>query len=377
MAQRRPAHHNRRNPSVDIPKYQPQTHMDAEAQAAHERQRALAQISDYDSENAGYGSDLPMKPPPPQRTTEELNLSVVQRHHPDVTSILSIAPYAVIYEFETIPEPVWEKKDIEGSLFICQLRPGSYGEDRYAAIVLNRRGLKNFDAPLIEVENGGVEINDPYVIITFIEEGRQRIYGVFIFSEGPGSSTEHSRILNGELMITLANSAGISRKAAEASAADAQARHTNGHVQEAERELEQDPTMGGEPMGREISLQQLFGQQRTRDAGYSVRTHHIDGSTSQATQAGGFETPQNIHPPLPPAPSQQQQTNALMDLFLGAGAPRSAGHHRQVQEPNSMAGAFQASAGQQFYQHIPQHAQVQQQPNVLADLFRRSGLPPQ
>lgn len=348
--------------------------MDADAQAAHERQRTLAQISDYDSENAGYGSDFPMKPPPPQRTTEELNLSVIQRHHPDVTNILSVAPYAVIYEFETIPEPSWEKKDIEGSLFICQLSPGSYGEDRYAAIVLNRRGLKSFDAPLIEVENGGVEVNDPYVIITFIEDGRQRIYGVFIFSEGEGSSTEHSRALNGELMVTLANSAGVSRKAAEASAAEAQARHTNGHVQQAERVL-QDSNMIGEPMGRQISLQQLFGQQREQDAGYSGRTHHHDGSIDQERP----QQPMSMAPSqakLPQPPPQQQQANALIDLFRSAGAPAQAQaqpqpQHAGMQQPQQaaqLAQLFQAGGA-------PQRQQPQQQANVLADLFRHSGVP--
>lgn len=341
--------------------------MDPDAQAAHERQRALAQISDYDSENAGYASDFPMKPPPPQRTTEELNLSVVQRHNPDVTHILSIAPYAVIYEFETIPEPAWDKKDIEGTLFICQLTPGAYGEDRFAAIVLNRRGLKNFDAPLIEIENGGVEVNDPYVIITFIEDGKQKIYGVFIFSEGLGTSTEHSRTLNGELMVTLANSAGVGRKAAEASAAEAQARHTNGHVQQAEQSLE-DSNMGGEPMGRQISLQQLFGQQREQDAGYSGRTHHLDGSTSHATQqqTTGISHSQ---PPLPAGPTQQHQANVLIDLFRSAGGPPQQ-PQQQPPQPNQLADLFHASGA-------PQPPHQQQQVNVLADLFRRSGLPPQ
>lgn len=338
--------------------------MDAEAQAAHERQRALGQISDYDSENAGYLSEHPMKPPPPRRTVEEMNLSVIQRHHPDVTHILTVAPYAVIYEFETIPEPTWEKKDIEGSLFICQLAPGAYGEDRFCAIVLNRRGLKSFTAPLIEVENGGVEVNDPYVIITFIDEGKQKIYGVFIFSEGPGSSTEDTRTINGNLMVTLANAAGISRKAAEASAREAQARHTNGHVQQAEREL-QESNVAGEPMSQQISLQQLFGQQRQHDAGHSGRTHHYDGSTTQGQQPQPSHYTQSMD--LPQPPSQQQQSNALLDLFKSAGAPPQAPPQENV---NQMAQLFQASGTAQ------QHSAQQQPPqrNVLADLFRNSGV---
>lgn len=369
--------------------------MDIQAQAAHERQRALAQISDYDSEPAGYGSEIPMKDPPERRTTEELNISVIQRIQPEVAGILSIAPYAVIYEFETIPQPAWEKKDIEGSLFICQLTPGSYGEDRYSAIVLNRRGLKNFDAPLIEVENGGVEVNDPYVIITFIEDGKQKIYGVFIFSEGPGSSTEHTRTLNGELMVMLANQAGLSRKTAEAAAAEAQARHTNGHVQEAGENLPEGSANGQQ------SLQQLFGQQRAQDAGYSGRTHHLDGSTSQPA-------PPPDQLPVPTPPSQQQQTNVLMDLFRGAGGqqhpqrqlpqqqqpqqyvsqqyvsqqhqPQAQQHSPQPEQTNALLSLLQGKASQGQAARPPpsqqpnqQSNQQQQPPNVLADLFRQYG----
>lgn len=339
--------------------------MDAEAQAAHERQRALGQISNYDSENA-YMLEHSMKPPPPRRTVEEMNLSVIQRHHPEVTHILTVAPYAVIYEFETIPEPTWEKKDIEGSLFICQLAPGAFGEDRFAAIVLNRRGLKNFDAPLIEVENGGVEVNDPYVIITFIEEGKQKIYGVFIFSEGPGSSTEHARTINGNLMVTLANAAGLSRKAAEASAKEAQARHTNGHLQEAGREL-QESSITGEPMSKQISLQQLFGEQRQLDAGHSGRTHHYDGSTTQGQQP----PPRSSQPAanLPQPPSQQHQTNALLDLFKSAGGPAQAQPANLQDNASQLAQLFQASGAP------PQRQQPPPQRNVLADLFRNSGVP--
>jgi hypothetical protein len=378
MSQRRHGH-SRRNPSVDIPKYQPQKQLSSEEQAVHERQRNLGQISDYDSENAGYTSELIMKPPPLQRTTDELNDIVVRRHHPEVARVLAVAPYAVIYEFETIPEPAWEKKDIEGSLFICQLTSGSYGEDRYAAIVLNRRGLKNFNAPLIEVENGGVEVTDPYVIITFIEEGKQKIYGVFVFSEGPGTSTEHSRTYSGELMVTLANQAGISRKAAELAAAEAQERHTKAHLQDAGASLE-DQNMAGEDMGRQINLHQLFGQQRAQDAGYSARSHHTDESTRMPTTAQ-FGT-SHIPQPTPPAPalaSSQDQSQKLMDLFRNAG-PAS---HQPPQRDNALGQLFEGKsipqqASQQSQQYTPQHTlPPSSQPNVLADLFRRSGFPAQ
>ncbi|RMZ78587.1 hypothetical protein DV738_g3778, partial [Chaetothyriales sp. CBS 135597] len=200
MAHRKTAH--RRNPSVDQPKYAPQTASSSSVAAV--AAVALAQTSDYESDIPAYGTELAHKPPPSNRTTQELNLSVLRRHDPEVASILSIAPYAVIYEFSPLPEPAWAKTGIEGTLFVCQLTPGPVGEDRYSAMVLNRRGLDNFEAPLMEEEDAGVEMTDEYVIISFKQRHEQKIYGVYIFSEGPGSSTADTREVNANLMKTLA-----------------------------------------------------------------------------------------------------------------------------------------------------------------------------
>lgn len=370
MSQQRRPGHSRRNPSVDIPKYTPQTHMDADAQAAHERQRALAQISDYDSENAGYTSDQLIRPTHPLRTVEQMNLSVVTRHQPEVTDILSVAPYAVIYEFETDPEPKWDKKEIEGSLFICKLTPGQFGEDRYSAVVLNRRSMKNFIAPLIDQENGGVEVNDPYVILTFIEEDVQKIYGVYIFSEGAGYSTEHSRTLNGDLMVKLANQAGLSRRSAEAAAADAHAKDLGRNMRQAEKAIpDASAANGNAPAAQQLGFEELVERQRARDADFSVRSHFYDGSIShQQTPAG----PSMSSPP--PIRHQQQQADVLMNLFRGSMPQQQAPQFHQP-PPQNYAPSYPATDGGHF-QH-PYQPNNQGQPNVLADLFRRSGLPTQ
>jgi hypothetical protein len=248
-------------------------------------------------------SDYPTKPPPRDRTNAEVNLSVLRRHNSEILSILNIAPYAVIYEFSPLPEPTWSKTGIEGSLFINQLTVGPYGEDRYNAIILNRRGLENFEVPLIEGENAGVEVTEEYVIISFKQGHELKIYGVYIFSEGVGTSTAQTRELTAELMKTLAVQSGASRQAAEAAAAEARAQHTNGHVKEAEATLEEQGM--GAPMGRQISLQQLFGQQRADDASFSARAHNVDGPTEYSN-------------PMP-GPPQDQQPNALLNLFRQAG----------------------------------------------------------
>jgi Dcp1-like decapping family len=308
MAQRRLGH-GRRNPSVDIPRYPPLGTAQPPPES-HSLPQHLPQVSDCDSDTPGYMSDYPAKVPPRDRTNDEVNLSVLRRHNSDIVSILHIAPYAVIYEFSPLPEPAWSKVGIEGSLFINQLFPGPYGEDRYNAIVLNRRGLDNFEAPLSEGENAGVEITEEYVIISFKQGHELKIYGVFIFSEGAGTSTERTRELTAELMKSLAAQAGLSRQTAEASAAEATARHTNGHMQEAEARLENQGM--GVPMGRQISLHQLFGQHRAEDASFSVRAHNIDGAVDEPTSLGYANMPQ-----MPP-PSAPQQ-DVLSDLFRRAG----------------------------------------------------------
>ncbi|EXJ91331.1 hypothetical protein A1O1_04443 [Capronia coronata CBS 617.96] len=272
------------------------------------RQSATAvQNSDYESDYQGYQSDYPTKAPPPNRTNEELNLAVLKRINPAISSILSIAPYAVVYEFSPIPQPEWTKTGVEGSLFICELVPGPYGEDRYCAIVLNRRGLDNFEAELREGENAGVEITGEYVIISFKEGHEQKIYGVYIFHDAPGSSTEHAMERNGELMKSLADHAGASRQAAEAAASAAVAQHTNGHMQQAEQTLHNQQAHAPMP-GQPVNLQQLFGQQRASDAGWSVRTHNLDGG-------GDFPGAMNFSSQGPPL----QKPDVLGDLFRRAG----------------------------------------------------------
>ena len=310
----RASYHTRRQASVDYPRHPPKS---LQAQNIPDAHQGLPP-SDYESDNAAYLSDLPASRPPQPRTNDELNLTVLRRHRPEVASILSIAPYAVIYEFNPQPEPTWNKSGIEGSLFICQLTPGPrLGEDRYTAIVLNRRGMENFDAELREADKTGVEIKDDYVIISLVEHGVQKIFGVFIFSEGPGSSTEKTRKLNAELMKQCAIQASSSLKTAEAAAAEALPGQKNGHAHSNEPSV-QDAALGV-PMGRQTSLQELFGRQRVEDASFSVRVHsptgrgHTDGMEQQLLD-------RNRQAPLgPQTAALPQQQDILGYLFRRAG----------------------------------------------------------
>ena len=310
----RVSNHTRRQASVDNPRHAP---LSLQAPALQPSYQA-PQASDYESDNPAYLSDLPISHAPRTRTDDELNITVLRRHNPEISSILSIAPYAVIYEFNPQPEPSWNKSGVEGSLFVCQLTPGpQLGEDRYSAVVLNRRGLETFEAELREADNTGVEITDDYVIVSLMEEGIQKIFGIFIFSEGPGSSTEKTRMLNAELMKQCAIQAGLSLKAAEAAATEALPEPNNGHAH-AEEPSVQDLAMGV-PMGRQTSLQELFGRQRVEDASFSVRVHSPE-DRSQVDGMGQrpFDRSRQVRSGPPPvAPSPQQ--DVLGDLFRRAG----------------------------------------------------------
>ena len=228
---------------------------------------------------------------------------------------------------------------MEGSLFLTELEPGIYGEDRYTALVLNRRGLDNFEAELREGDNAGIEITQDYVIISFKDGYEQKINGIFIFSEGPGTSTENTRAFNADLMKKLAVQAGLSKKAAEAAAAEATAAHTNGHLREAEATADSQ----GAPMGRQLSLQQMFDSTRADDAGFSVRNHSPRGAEQDlhSQRYGGGRPAQASTQPVP------QQPEVLLNLFAGGGRG----------QPKSAA------------QSTPQ------QLDVLMDLFRNAGLP--
>lgn len=218
--------HLRRQASVDYPRYPP-----ANSTTQQPLPEVLAILpSDYDSEAQDYTVEYPASLPPVNRTREELNLAVAQKHNPEITSILSVASHATVYDWADAPTPGWQKSGVEGALFICKLTPGQFNEERFHVLVLNRTGLENFGAELRQSEPEGVEIVQDLIIITRIEAGERKANGIFIFSGGPGTSTEHSRAANGELIRDLALAAQRSRVAAEQHSSEAQDHGANGHA---------------------------------------------------------------------------------------------------------------------------------------------------
>ncbi|KAJ5223442.1 Dcp1-like decapping [Penicillium chermesinum] len=271
--------------------------------------------TDYESDTA-YISDMPTQPAPKLRSNEELNLSVLRRHNPSITNVLSLANYAVIYIFSPSTRS-WEKTGIEGSLFVCALEPGSLGEERYSAFVLNRRGLENFDLQLLDREN--VELTEEYVILkdddsanqgsTPANPGSTRIYGIWIYSEPPPNSTAEMRTINANLILECATRAGESAKLAKQHAEAMGQSSLHSAATAADTQAPPEEVQSSVPMGRTISLKDLFGQQRAQDDGFTVHAHN--------------EPPQQ--PPPPPQPhiqpqvQHQQGSDVLGDLFRRAG----------------------------------------------------------
>ncbi|KAJ5146025.1 Dcp1-like decapping [Penicillium bovifimosum] len=309
--------------------------------------------TDYESD-IPYYSDMQEQPAPPPRSNEELNLSVIQRHKPSITSILSLAPYAVVYIFSPTTKQ-WEKNGVEGTLFVCQESQGDLGEERYTVFVLNRRGLNNFDLPLTDGEN--VEITEEYVICkaeeSFEGEAGQngiadplhpqnvantqaatnnvRIYGLWIYSEPPPNSTAESRSINAQMILECATHAGQSMKLAR-ERLEAM-RQNSLHMAAAVASTQAPPLQEAQAsvsMGRQISLKDLFGQQRAQDDGWSVRAHHLAPEQQQPyPQQPQYQnmTPQQMPPHPQPYPQlpPQPQSDVLGDLFRRAGLAQGNG----------------------------------------------------
>jgi hypothetical protein len=199
-------------------------------------------------------------------------------------------PYAALYTFN-LANQQWEKVGIEGTLFLCQLTPSPIGAERYCAVILNRRGLDNFYIDLTSSED--MEITDPYVIL----QG-DLVYGIWIFADPPPASTANCRVETAEKMMAIADRAKASREAKE--------RAGKSGVREA---TEQTEAASSAPMGRQLSLRELFGQQREQDAGFSVHNHNSHPPPHMYQQQQAYMPPPN------PGPAQQ---DVLGQLFMKA-----------------------------------------------------------
>ncbi|MCJ1411463.1 hypothetical protein MMC19_005552 [Ptychographa xylographoides] len=269
----------------------------------------LHQPSDYESDVA-FLSDAP--PALMQRTDEELNLSVLRRHNRDVYSLEYVAPYAVVYQFSPDSQQ-WEKCGIEGTAFVCGLLPTEESPQRYEVTVLNRRGLNNFALELLNATD--VEVTEEYIILNSINDAVPHVYGLWVFSEPPPSSTSHHRTAIAQKIQGCAQRVENARILAS----EAQ---DNGYNQDLDDSA---------PMTRQMSLKELFGQQRQEDDAWSIRSHSPRRPSAQFTTSADTDFFRAAHrhvQPHSPAVSAQsngQGRDVLLDLFRKAGEGYHAG----------------------------------------------------
>ncbi|KAF2744442.1 PH domain-like protein [Sporormia fimetaria CBS 119925] len=185
----------------------------------------------------------------------ELNNKVLRRHYPEVRTIRHITKFAKLYVMKEGSE-VWDTAPdggVEGSLFVCELEPLPTCTERFALVILNRRGLNNFHWEITCSEDDiAVEGN----VINIRAESVQKIFGLWIWEHN--KEAVHNAA---EELLDCAYRAEQSRRKCE-------------HAEKSEA-LRANIRMAPHPTpGRQITLSELFGMEREQDSGWSVHDHH-------------------------------------------------------------------------------------------------------
>lgn len=369
--------HLRRQASVDYPRYPP-----ANSTTQQPPPETLAMLaSDYDSEAQDYAIEYPAALPPINRTRDQLNLSVIQQHNPEVTAILSVASHVTVYEWAQSPAPGWQKSGVEGALFICKLKPGQYNEERFRAIVLNRGGLDNFEAELRQSGPEGVEIVQELVIISRNEGGERKANGIYIFCGGPGTSTEHSRAANAELMRDLAIAAQRSRVAAEQHLSEAQNIHTTnvhlpvlapgGPLQSAVNDRRPSPMSRRDADDTdENMLFKMFQQATKKPTPVPIPTEGAAEALMNALRQPVPGPQASPSPQIAPTPTRKVD---LLALLQGGQSDTEAGL-RAGGIPQSVQQQYNFPHNPAYNAGTPQQATTRPPNNDLLNLFRGAGL---
>ncbi|KAH8652044.1 hypothetical protein BX600DRAFT_87210 [Xylariales sp. PMI_506] len=208
--------------------------------------------SDYESDTASY---MASHPPPPaaalaQRSNTELNMTVLRRYLPAISDIRSIAANAVVYTLDANVGS-WDKSNIEGTMFVCQLRGRDGHDDDHCIFILNRKAIDNLILPLASVKE--VELKDELLMLVMGgdqdssrngQEHAAQVFGLFIHADGDSTRAAHANLIR-ELWITAReasqqpNRGGQTQQLPEGAAL--------GHSM---------PAIGG----RQVSLTELFGR---------------------------------------------------------------------------------------------------------------------
>ncbi|KAL7624984.1 hypothetical protein AAE478_004198 [Parahypoxylon ruwenzoriense] len=230
--------------------------------------------SDYESDTANYMASHPAPPPAAlaARTNTELNLKVLRRYRPNITTILSIAANAVVYTFS--PPAKWEKSNMEGTLFICAQKRGGDedGEDEGGEalsdgclFILNRKSLQNLILDLktvceIEPTNGLLIFDLDDNIQVPMENGESvspKVLGIWMYAED-----EQDRRTNTAVIYEMWTKA---RARASPEGTDSADRSTTS------ASVTEDTDNNGSTImqeaGRQVSLNELFGRSQNGTGG--------------------------------------------------------------------------------------------------------------
>ena len=280
--------------------------------------------SDYDTDTANVTDAAPPMAPPPARTNTELNLLVLRRYVPEIESIISIAPFAVVYLFSPETQQ-WEKSGVEGTLFVCQLSAAESGYVKYNVVILNRKSLDNFITELVSGED--IEITEQYVILQVLgEDGTPIIYGLWIFSDE--ENVPSTREVVASAIQECAVRAGQARSIASDDGHSSYEPPAPYNLDGATEDITDDNQTPIQPQsaGKQIDLLSLFGKPQ------APQTQHMPAMSQQMppqlpAQPARFISAADtdfFRSSHSPAAAQQQQSqpppqqNALLDMFKTA-----------------------------------------------------------
>lgn len=259
--------------------------------------------------------------PPTTRTDTELNLAVLRRLDQQILDLHHVSPYAVVYAFSS-QTSAWEKVGCEGSAFLVSLLPNATHSVRYAVLVLNRRGMENFEIELQSTEE--IELTEEYIILQGNnQDGTPSVYGLWVFAEPEPASTARQREVLSQKILAAAEQVEHGRRDPGAPVPQAQ------HIQ--------DGYNHGADMALQGSLTAMLEQQRQQDDAWSVRSHSPANPVPQAAStflpSGDTDVFLSARPtgsssrasPSPAISNQGslnsniQQKESLLELFRKAG----------------------------------------------------------
>uniref|UniRef100_A0A383W2F1 WH1 domain-containing protein n=1 Tax=Tetradesmus obliquus TaxID=3088 RepID=A0A383W2F1_TETOB len=141
-----------------------------------------------------------------------MNMMVLKRIDAQIEEIIASAAHVCLYRM-SVNEQQWQRKNIEGSLFLIKRRT----QPRFQMLVLNKLSTDNY----IETVHGGLEMetNPPYLMYT---HGNDEIHGIWFYDE---SDLHHLAGLLQKILNQLPRPEDGAAAAAAAAAAQQQQQH--------------------------------------------------------------------------------------------------------------------------------------------------------